>query len=419
MLHFGLIGRKLGHSFSPDIHKMISQTLSDDRKYEYGLYPMEPDALKNFAAETNLDGFNVTIPYKTDIIPFCSALSPRAEAIGSVNTVKRLPDGTFYGDNTDYFGFAHMLGDDKGSFVGKKALVLGSGGASKTVCAVLRDSGIPYVIISRSGENNYTNLDRHADAELIVNTTPLGMYPNTDESPVDLVQFPNCRLVLDIVYNPSRTALLLQADALGIPAKNGLSMLVAQAVAAGEIFTDTSLSSQLLDTITAALAAKTQNILLIGMPGCGKTTVATYLAEMTGRKMVDTDDIIVESAGMSIPDIFSKYGQEHFRKLETEALASVAKESGLIIATGGGVVTQPRNLPLIRQNSRCIFLERPLEQLDTSGRPISQAVGVEKLFKERLPLYQAWSEFYFFNPDSLSTAKKICKELNLCNTDIE
>ncbi|MBQ2755214.1 MAG: shikimate kinase [Oscillospiraceae bacterium] len=413
MLQFGLIGRKLGHSFSPDIHRMISAYLDDEHKYEYDLYPMEPEELRSFAENTHLDGFNVTIPYKTDIIPLCAELSPRAKFIGSVNTVKRMPNGTFLGDNTDYFGFDYMLGEYKASLFCKKALVLGSGGASKTVRTVLKDAGIPYVIISRSGENNYNNLHLHADAELIVNTTPVGMYPHTDESPVDLTQFSNCRLVLDIVYNPARTALLLQADELGIPAKNGLSMLVAQAVAAGEIFVGTKLPNDLLQRITDAIDARTRNILLIGMPGCGKTTVATYLSEMTGRKMVDTDEIIVKNAGMSIPEIFSKYGQEHFRKLETEALASVSKESGLIIATGGGVVTQPRNLPLIRQNSRCIFLERPLEQLDVSGRPISQAVGVEKLFKERLPLYQAWSDLYFYNPDSLSTAKKICESLGL------
>ena len=413
MLHFGLIGRKLSHSFSPAIHEMISQSVDTSLQYDYQLFPMEPETVGNFVQTTTLDGFNVTIPYKTDVIPFCGTLSPRAKAIGSVNTMKRLPDGTFLGDNTDYFGFEYMLGEAKASLRGKKALILGSGGASKTVCAVLQDSEIPYVVISRSGENNYNNLNRHSDAALIVNTTPVGMYPNNGESPIDLRLFPNCQLVLDLIYNPSRTALLLQADELGIPAKNGLSMLVAQGVRAGEIFLDTALKEELIEDITASIAAKTRNILLIGMPGCGKTTVATYLSEMTGRRMIDTDELIVQHAVMPIPEIFSQYGEKHFRELETAALAEASKESGVIIATGGGIVTQPRNLPLIRQNSRCIFLERPLEQLDISGRPISQAVGVEKLLQERLPLYQAWSEFYFFNEDSHSTAIKICQMLGL------
>jgi shikimate dehydrogenase len=239
--------------------------------YEYKLYPLEPDEIVRFAEKTYLDGFNVTIPYKKDVIPLCRELSDRAKSIGSVNTMTRLPGGGWRGDNTDYDGFLHLLGSDTAAMRGKKALVLGSGGASKTVCAVLADCRIPYLVVSRSGEINYDNITDHSDATLIVNTTPVGMYPDNGVSPVDLSLFPACRLVLDLIYNPAKTALLLKAEDLGIPARNGLSMLAAQGVRAGELFTGRTCPPGLAAKIAFEIRRKTLNTVLIGMPGCGKT----------------------------------------------------------------------------------------------------------------------------------------------------
>ena len=408
MKRTGLIGRRLTHSFSPQIHGMIASAAGED--YEYGLYPLEPEELEGFSARNALDGFNVTIPYKTDVIPFCRRLSGRAAAVGSVNTVLRLPDGGFLGDNTDYFGFERMLGDAS-AFAGKKALILGSGGASKTVRAVLSAHGIDFVVISRSGEDNYGNLSRHADAQLIVNTTPVGMYPNNGVSPVELSLFPECRLVLDLIYNPAATALLLQARELGIACKNGLEMLVAQGVAAAGLFLGRELPDDMIGRVTSAVSGMMRSITLIGMPGSGKSTVGAALAELTGRRFADTDAMIAERAGMSIPEIFSRFGEARFRELETEALREISKESGYVVATGGGVVTQPRNLPLIRQNSICVFLRRPLGQLSSDGRPVSQSVGVERLYRERLPLYQQWSDAAVDVTDPQTTSKEI---IGLC-----
>lgn len=404
MRRFGLIGRKLSHSFSLDIHNMIGG-------YEYKLYPLEPEELKSFVQKTDLDGFNITIPYKKDVIPLCSELSPRALAVGSVNTMLRLKNGGWRGENTDYYGFLHLLGQDKAEFQGEKALVLGSGGSSQTVCSVLKDFKISSVVISRNGENNYDNLYLHSDAALIVNTTPVGMYPDNGKSPVELRAFPRCRLVLDLIYNPSRTALLLEAEALGIPSRNGLSMLAAQGVKAGSLFLGKELPAQMADEIAAAIKNQTQNITLIGMPGCGKTTVAKYLSELTGRKMADTDRLIEEKVKMTIPEIFSKKGERWFRALETEVLRQVSKESGQIIATGGGIVTVPENKALIRQNGICIFIDTDKEKLDIAGRPLSQSVGIDRLFKERLPLYRGWSDITYNDKNLTVLAKKIRKDL--------
>lgn len=401
----GLIGRTLVHSFSPAIHSQIGD-------YEYQLYPLEPEQVADFVKTTDLDGFNVTIPYKQTVIPLCKEISERAKAIGSVNTMLRLPDGSWHGDNTDYDGFLYQLGSDAKALKGKKALVLGGGGSSQTVQKVLCDCEIPFIVITHK-ENNPETLARYPDAELIVNTSPVGMYPNNGDSPADLSLFPNCRLVLDLIYNPSKTALILQAESLGIPARNGLSMLVAQGVRAGELFMNQSLPKTLVETITDAIRRQTLNIVLIGMPGCGKTTVANLLSELTGRKVADTDDLIRAKAGMEIPEIFTKHGEPYFRKLETEALQKISKESGLIIATGGGIVKTPENLDLIRQNSICIFLDTALSKLDTAGRPLSLSTGVEQLYTERLPLYQTWSDFTYKTADLAQTASQIKEDLKL------
>lgn len=401
MKKFGLIGRSLSHSFSPDIHRLIGG-------YEYNLYPIEPDRLGDFIRDTDLDGLNVTIPYKTDVIPYCSSLSERAARIGSVNTLLRTREG-WLGDNTDYAGFRYMLGEDAYAIRGKKALVLGSGGASRTVRAVLADLGAEVVVISRSGENGYDSLPAHADAFLIVNTTPLGMYPGNGKSPVDLSLFPACRLVLDLIYNPARTALLLDAEEREIPARGGLGMLAAQGVEAGGLFLGRDLPPSLAGEIAGDILRRTLNIVLVGMPGCGKSTVARLLGNLTGRQVADTDDMICERAGMSVPEFFENFGEAEFRRLETGALRDVSKESGKIIATGGGVVSISENRRLIRQNSICVFLDRDPRQLDISGRPLSAAKGIERLLAERLPLYRSWCDITV-NADNLRECADMIKQ---------
>ena len=405
MGRFGLLGERLTHSFSPFIHAELGD-------YEYRLYEKRPDELGGFFASGGFDGINVTIPYKKDVIPYCKSLSKTAQVIGSVNTIIRQPDGTFHGDNTDFYGFAYLLNvgataigarsvcaDRRPSFKfdsGGKTLVLGGGGSSLTVQAVLQDMNArEVVVISRSGADNYENIQKHYDATGIINTTPVGMYPNNGLSPVDLRMFKHCRAVVDLIYNPARTELLLQAEEMGIANQNGLSMLVAQAKKAAELFTGTEIADSKIEEITAKIDNKTRNIVLIGMPGCGKTSTGKALSEITGREFVDSDDYIVHTAGKPIPDIFARDGEDAFRKIETDVLKELCKRSGLIIATGGGVVTRPENKNIIRQNSVVVFLNRDIAELPVSGRPVSMRDGIEALAAVRLPLYEEWSEFKF------------------------
>ena len=325
MKRCGLLGEKLGHSYSPAIHAQLGD-------YEYRLYECPREKLGAFLKTGDFDGLNVTIPYKKAVIPYCAELSPMAAAIGSVNTLLRRPDGTLYGDNTDAFGFESLLRHAGLDPKGKKCLVLGSGGASVTVQAVLRHLGAGSVtVISRSGEDNYHNLARHQDAELLVNATPVGMYPGNGLAAVDLTAFPACRGVADLIYNPARTALLLQAERLGIPCAGGLWMLVAQAQRAAELFTGTDIPESVIPRITASLRREMENLVLIGMPGSGKTTIAMALAERLGRPVLDVDAAVVESAGCSIPTVFEREGEGGFRRRETAAIADLGKRSGVVI----------------------------------------------------------------------------------------
>ena len=303
---YGLIGEKLGHSFSPYIHGELGG-------YDYSLIELERGELGRFLKRGAFRGLNVTVPYKKDVIPYCAWLSPEARRIGSVNTIVN-DGGLLRGYNTDYFGFVCMLRKAGIDVKGKKALVLGSGGASLTVQTALHDLGAKSVtVISRGGEDNYGNLERHADARLIVNTTPVGMYPKVEAAPLSLEIFPDCEAVADIIYNPSRTKLLLDAEARGIPCANGLPMLVAQAKAAAELFLGRDIPDARIDEITSVIEKRTKNIILIGMPGCGKTTVGKLLARSLGREFADTDEMIVREGGRSIPDIFASDGEAAFR----------------------------------------------------------------------------------------------------------
>lgn len=401
----GLLGRKLGHSYSPQIHNLLGD-------YSYVLFEKEPEELENFLKNGDFSSLNVTIPYKKEVIPYLSELSPTAQKMGCVNTVLRRSDGTLYGHNTDYFGFTSLVRHAGLSVAGKKVLVLGSGGASNTAVAALKDLGASPVVISRSGENNYGNLHLHRDAAAIVNATPVGMYPNTGVSPIDLGLFPHLEGVLDVIYNPARTQLLLDAEKLGIPRENGLWMLVAQAKEAAEVFTGGKISDEVIEKIYRELSHQMKNIVLIGMPGCGKSTIGTLLAEKLGRTLADADEKIIALAEKSIPDIFAQDGEPTFRDWETKALTELGKQSGLVIATGGGCVTQKRNYPLLHQNGYLVWLERDCSVLPTDGRPLSQANDLGKMYAVRKPLYEAFADIRVENAGTPEeTAQKILDAL--------
>ena len=362
MKRCGLLGEKLGHSYSPAIHAELAD-------YEYRLYEVAPEKLGEFLTGGGFDGMNVTIPYKKAVIPYCAELSPIAQKLQSVNVLVRREDGTLYGDNADAYGFAGMVRASGIQIDGKKTLVLGSGGASSTVCAVLEEMGARSVtIISRKGEDNYNNLDRHADAEVIVNTTPVGMYPNCGVSPVDLSLFPKLEGVLDIVYNPARTAFVLQAEKLGIPYMSGLYMLVAQAKRTAEVFENRDIP----DSET-------------------ERTVAARLAEKLDRIALDSDAEIEEKNGMSCAQLIEKHGEAEFRELESEAIAALGKRSGAVIATGGGCVTREENYDLLHQNGIIFWLKRDIDQLPREGRPLS-AGDLAAMYDRRKACYERFAD---------------------------
>ena len=386
----GLLGRKLGHSYSPQIHEYLGP-------YSYDLFEKEPEEVGSFVKNGNYTGINVTIPYKKDVIPYLDVLSPLAKRMGAVNTIIRRADGSLFGHNTDYFGFSSMVHRSGIHVAGNKVLVLGSGGASNTAVKVLEDMGANVIVISRSGKDNYSNLHLHKDASVIVNCTPVGMYPNTGIAPLDLKAFPDLEGVLDMVYNPARTQLLLDAEKMGLPYENGLWMLVAQAKEAAEYFGNKSLPDTVIGNVYKKMSGKMQNIVLIGMPGCGKSTIASLLGEKLGRKVVDADQEIVKLAGKSIPEIFADDGEETFRNLETQVLAELGKQSQLVIATGGGCVTRDRNYPMLHQNSSIFWLQRDLDLLPTEGRPLSQNTRMQDMFRIREPLYSAFTDYVICN----------------------
>ena len=392
-MNCGLLGRKLGHSYSPAIHALLAD-------YEYRLYEKEPEELEDFIRHGQWDGLNVTIPYKKTVIPYCDLLSPLAEELGSVNTLVRLGDGRIMGTNTDTWGFDQMLGRVVRSCEGKKALVLGSGGASVTVQAILRLAGAQVVVISRSGENHYGNLERHADAEILVNTTPVGMYPNVGVSPVDLDRLPNLQAVLDLVYNPDRTRLILDAEARGIPCESGLYMLVAQAVRASELWTGKTISGETMNAVWNRIGASMENIILIGMPGSGKSTVGQRLAQQLNRPFADSDAEIVRRIG-DIPAYFAAHGEDAFRQVEAQVLAELGKQSGLVIATGGGCVTRAENYALLHQNGSIFWIKRDTDKLPTDGRPLSQSGKLQEMYQIRKPMYARFADHTVSNDGTL------------------
>lgn len=402
----GLLGRTLGHSYSPQIHSFLGD-------YPYTLFEKEPEDVESFLQNGDFTAINVTIPYKKDVMPYCAELTDCAKKMGAVNTIVRRADGSLIGHNTDYFGLHYTFKRMGLSLNGKKVLVLGSGGASVTTVIVLKELGANVVIISRTGENNYGNLHLHSDAVAIVNTTPVGMYPNAGVSPVDLDMFPNLEGVLDIIYNPAKTRLLLDAAERKIPCENGLWMLVAQAKEAAEWFTGTKISDTVIPVIYERMCKQMENIVLIGMPGCGKSTIGKLLAQKLNREFVDADSAIIEEVGMSISDIFDKKHEDGFRKIETQVLAKLGQRSGLVIATGGGCVTREENYPLLHQNGTICWIKRDIASLSTAGRPLSQSGRLEEMYRIRRPMYERFSDYDVTNDSSLEdVVEKIIEGLN-------
>ena len=391
MKKFGLIGEKLGHSYSPLIHSKFGD-------YEYELCEAKEEELEALLKKEEYGGFNITIPYKKTVLKLCDEISDTARAIASVNTIIRSEDGKLKGYNTDYDGFIYLLKAAKIDVKGMKCMVLGSGGASLTVQTVLADMGASeIVIISRKGENNYENINRHFDSEIIVNTTPVGMYPGNGRTPVNLDDFKNCRGVVDLIYNPNKTKLVLDAMAKSLPATGGLAMLVAQAKESSEFFQNKKIEDEEIENAIDEVRSETLNAILIGMPGAGKTLLGKEIADRMGREFVDIDDMIVEHEGMSIPEIFEKKGESYFRKVETEMLEQACVKTGLVIATGGGIVKKKLNYNIIKQNGVVIWIKRDLDKLETDGRPLSQSMPLDQMYEERKDAYSYWSDFFINN----------------------
>ncbi len=406
-MEYGLLGETLEHSYSPMIHSYLGN-------YSYCLCEKKAEELDDFFREKDFCGLNVTIPYKTAVLKYIDELSDTAKKIGSVNTIIRREDGTLFGDNTDYSGLIYTIRHAGIYIKNKKALVLGSGGASLTAQAVLFDMGAKSVtVISRSGPDNYENISRHGDAQVIINTTPVGMFPNNMQSPVDLTMFPMLTGVVDIIANPAKTALLMQAEKLGVKRAGGLPMLTAQAAYAAELFTGRKIYDGEIERVFKNISKNTKNIVLIGMPGCGKTTVGRRLSKILGREFIDLDAAVVEKAGKTIPEIFADEGEEEFRRLETECAAEAGKKTSVVISCGGGIVSRERNYDHLRQNGTIIYINRPTSQLATRGRPVSAARDLDELAAERIPIYKRWASVTVENMGVSSTAGLIISFLHL------
>lgn len=410
---FGLLGRKLGHSWSPQIHARLGSV-------PYELHELEPEELASFVRGGSWRGLNVTIPYKREAAQLADEVSERVLRLGVANTLVRRTDGTIYADNSDVLGFAWMLerfcerhlgGSAAEALGARKCLVLGSGGASQAIRAALEDAGARVVTISRTGGETYETLaERHADAALMVNTTPVGMYPNTAAAPVDLRRFPRCQGVLDLIYNPARTALMQQAEALKIPNMGGLFMLAEQARCAASVFTGKAVPAIKAEEAWKTLGSRKENRILIGMPGCGKSTVGKALADLLDRPFVDCDREMEKVIGMSVADYITRYGEEAFRAEETAMLTQLGKTSGLVIATGGGCVTRPENYPRLHQNGTMIFLERELSKLPKKGRPLSLRGSLQDMYTIRLPMYRRFADVTVPNDGAPEKVAKAVEE---------
>ncbi len=395
----GLIGRKLGHSYSCQIHHAIAD-------YSYDLWELEPEQLAPFLQKGDFAGVNVTIPYKQQVIPYLDDLSDTARAIGAVNTIVN-HSGRLYGDNTDLAGMIALIRRLGLELHGKKVLILGTGGTSKTARAAAQQLGAAEVYrLSRSGREDAVTYEEarrlHGDAAVLINTTPCGMYPAVEDCPLDPADFPRLEGVVDAVYNPLRTNLVLAARERGIPAQGGLYMLAAQAVYAGALFRGCQAAQADIDLAYRTVLRQVENIVLIGMPSAGKTTVGQLLARRTGKKFTDTDTLAEQRIGMTIADYFRTSGEEAFRAREQETVAEVSAVGGQIIATGGGAILRRENLTALRRNGLLVFLDRPIEQLTaTVDRPLaSDREALRRRYEERYALYRAAADVYIKNDGS-------------------
>ncbi len=401
---YGVLGRTLGHSYTPIIYRELAGL-------DYRTFEREPEQLEEFIRSDAWEGVNVTIPYKRAVVPYMDELSEVAERMGNVNTITRLPDGRLRGDNTDYHGFKVLVESLGLDLAGKKAIVFGgAGGAGSTSMTVLADLGMRAVSIGRTGEDTYENLDRHADAALAVNCTPVGMFPKCPESPCSLDAFPKLEGLVDIVYNPARTALMMEAETRGIPYAGGLLMLVAQAAQAVQRYTGEVVSMDRILEVTEKLSAKERNIVLIGMPGCGKTRVGERLATIMGREHIDIDRALEDELHTTCAAYIDRYGERAFRERETEALRRIAARSGLVISCGGGVVARPENYPFIHQNGIIVMLDRPIGELSKKNRPITARDGIEALAQRRMPLYRDWADLIVASRDRAENTAKAVRD---------
>ena len=411
-MEYGLIGAKLGHSYSKIIHEAVCG-------YSYELHPLPTEKEAHaFMQAKAFKAINVTIPYKKLVIPYCDEVEPRAAAIGAVNTVVNR-DGKLYGYNTDYTGFAYLARCHGVKFAGAVVLVLGTGGTHNTVTAVCQDAGAKQVLTaSRTGKDGaltYEKAQQHPEINIIINTTPAGMYPNVGVCNLDVAAMPGLEAVVDVVYNPNKTELILRAEDAGVPvAVGGLEMLVAQAVYAAEYFLGRKFEDAPGEVrrITAALRRETLNIALVGMPSCGKSTLGRLLAKQLGRPLVDLDEEIVKADGRSIPDIFAAEGEEGFRAKEAAQIARFGKEKGLVLSCGGGAVKRAENVRALRQNGVVLFIDRPVEALAVGGnRPLSSsAEALRTMEAQRRPLYLAAADAVISNTGTLAEALAAAQE---------
>lgn len=406
MSRYGLLGEKLGHSYSGLIHRHFAL-------YDYELWEQPQAQAADFIRNGEYRGLNVTIPYKQLALQMCDVVSPEARRIGSVNTIIRQEDGSLHGYNTDYAGFLQMSRSAGLQWAGQKVVILGTGGTALTAQAVTADTGASTIIVvSRRGETTYENVvEQHADAAILINATPVGMFPHNGVMPVDPADFPDCRGIVEVIYNPRLTRLVQVARERGIPTTDGLLMLVAQAKAAAELFTGRTLPDALISQVCAVIRRQTLNIVLIGMPGSGKSSLGQALATVLQRELIDTDTLIAADAGCSIPEIFAREGEEGFRIREEAVIAACSKRSGLVIATGGGAVLAHENRLNLAQNGRIYWVERAVSQLSREGRPLSAGPeALARLAATRYPLYTALADCRLDNNNGLEQTLQQCRQ---------
>ena len=394
--NYGLIGRHLGHSYSPEIHKQL-------RGYDYALWPMEPENLPSFFEKKDFNGINVTIPYKQDAMAYCDALGETAKRAGCVNTIVKQKDESLFGDNTDLAGFQFMLRRVGISLAGKHVLILGAGGASLTVQLACADAGAASVKVADKDDCKAC-----PQAQIIVNASPVGMYPNVDASPVSLADYPELEAVADLIYNPRKTRLLQQAEQLNLKKIDGLSMLVAQAAKAAELFTGEVQDDLQIAKVLNELSAQLENWVLIGMPGCGKSTIGAWLAKQSGREFVDLDKVITAREGMPPGEIIAQRGEAAFREIEGAIVKEVGVKTGLVIATGGGAILREDNVQALRQNGRLLWMKRDIEFLATQGRPLSK--NLLDLAKKRKSAYQAAADEIIMHNENWMAVKQAAWE---------